>query len=246
MALGGPAGARAGPPFLADDPEPVEYKHWETYAFSTLDRAKDGSVLNTPACEINRGLLPDLQAHLVVPMTLFLPTGGPRAYGLGDTEFGLKYRFIQEKENVPMVGTFPMIEVPTGDADRGLGNGRPWAKFPIWAQKGWGKWTTYGGGGYAYNPAPGERSNFFGGWLLQRELTEKLTLGGEIFAHTPDHDGGRTTALCNFGGFYKFTEGCQLLFSVGHSLTGDQHLIAYVGLYWTWGPKEESADAAKP
>ncbi|MCX5682833.1 MAG: transporter [Planctomycetota bacterium] len=231
--------AQAGPPFLTDDPQPVDFQHWEAYLFSTLNKAHDGSTLQTPAMEINYGLLPDLQAHLVTPMTLSLPTGGSRQYGLGDAEFGLKYRFIQEKDNVPMVGIFPMIEVPTGDADRGLGNGRPWARLPLWIQKSWGKWTTYGGCGYAYNTTPGQRSNLFGGWLVQRQITDKLILGSEIFAHGPDHDGGRATALYNVGGFYNFTENFQLLFTVGHSLTGDTGLIAYVGLYWTWGPKEK-------
>ncbi len=27
----------AGPPFLTDDPEPVPFKHWEFYVFSTVD-----------------------------------------------------------------------------------------------------------------------------------------------------------------------------------------------------------------
>jgi hypothetical protein len=134
-----------------------------------------------------------------------------------------------------------MIESPTGDAGRGLGNGRTWARLPVWLQWDLGPWTTYGGGGYAINTAPGQRSNFFGGWLLQREITKQLILGGEIFAHGPDHDGGRTTVLYNLGGFYKFTEDFQLLFTVGHGLAGDPHLIAYVGLYWTWGPKEKAA-----
>ena len=29
-----------GPPFMTDDPEPVEYKHSEFYIFSTMDKTK--------------------------------------------------------------------------------------------------------------------------------------------------------------------------------------------------------------
>ncbi len=32
----------AGPPFLTDDPEPVPFKHWEFYLFSTVDAARKG------------------------------------------------------------------------------------------------------------------------------------------------------------------------------------------------------------
>ena len=29
----------AGPPFLTDDPEPVDYQHWEAYLFTLGDHA---------------------------------------------------------------------------------------------------------------------------------------------------------------------------------------------------------------
>ena len=125
-------------------------------------------------------------------------------------EFGLKYRFIQETDYRPMVGVFPLLEIPTGDANRGLGNGRAWGKFPLWLQKSWGPWTTYGGGGYAINPAPEQRNYSFGGWLLQRDFGERLTLGGEIFAQGKSSDEIRSFAVFNLGGFFKITPNFQL------------------------------------
>ena len=47
-----------------------------------------------------------------------------------------------------MIGTFNMIEAPTGNADRGLGVGATWYRLPVWMQKDWNHWTTYGGGGF--------------------------------------------------------------------------------------------------
>ena len=226
--------ASGGPPFLTDDPEPVEFGHSEFYLFSTLDKAKDNTTVQSPAFEFNHGIAPDTQAHIVFPFTTFAPDDGPAAYGPGDMELGLKYRFIQEKDDFPQVGIFPMLEVSTGDADRGLGNGRTWAKFPVWAQKSWGPWTTYGGGGYAINEAPGQRDYLFGGWLLQRDFDEHLTLGGEIFSQGRTADTSRATTFANFGGFYNFTKNFSFLFSVGHSIAGESHLISYLGLYWTW------------
>ena len=46
-----------------------------------------------------------------------------------------------------MIGTFTMFEIPTGSAARGLGVGKTWYKVPLWVQKSFGPWTTYGGGG---------------------------------------------------------------------------------------------------
>jgi len=232
------APATAGPPFLTDDPEPVDYRHWEFYVFSTTDKGNTAEEVQAPAFELNYGFAPNFMAHLVVPFAASLESGAPDTYGVGDMELGIKWRFVQETAKTPMVGAFPLLEVPTGDADRGLGNGRAWAKFPIWLQKTWGKedhqWTTYGGGGYALNTAPGQRSYPFAGWLLQKDLSEKLTLGGELFAQGSTEDGGQSTLVANVGGYYNFTKDFCLLFSAGHSLAGEQHLVAYLGLYWTW------------
>ena len=35
LALCKPELAQAGPPFMTDDPEPVDYQHYEFYTFST-------------------------------------------------------------------------------------------------------------------------------------------------------------------------------------------------------------------
>jgi hypothetical protein len=133
-----------------------------------------------------------------------------------------------------MIGTFPLLEVPTGDAGRGLGNGKTWAKLPLWAQKSWGKWTACGGGGLAINTAPGQRSYPFGGLLMQRQITDQLTLGGELFTQGKTADDGKATAIANFGGYYNVTKNFSLLFTAGHSVAGERHLVSYLGFYWTW------------
>ena len=232
------AAACAGPPFLTDDPEPVPFQQGESYLFSTLDRSRDGAQLQAPAFEINYGFASNFQAHAVFPFTAALPRTGSRAYGAGDTELGVKYRFLQEGDACPMAGIFPMLELPTGDEDRGLGNGRAWVKLPLWLQKSWGpegrQWATYGGGGYACNTAPGQRNYPFAGWLLQKELGEVLTLGGELFVQGRDAGNEGAFAIANAGGSCRLAENLSLLFSVGHTIAGARHLIGYAGLYRTW------------
>jgi hypothetical protein len=227
--------ALAGPPFLTDDPEPVDYGHWEFYLFSTLDKnIIDEKVdVNAPALEFNYGALPNIQLHLIVPYALSLPMAGPSNNGIGDIETGIKYRFIQETNNMPQVGIFPLFELPTGNANRNLGNGKLWMKLPIWIQKSWESWTSYGGAGYVINPAKDMRDYPYAGWLLQKKLNEKLTLGGEVFSQEASSINNRSFTVLNAGGFYNFTNNFSLLFSAGHSIIGEQHMIAYVGLLWT-------------
>ncbi len=224
----------AGPPFLTDDPEPVDYQHWEAYLFTLGQFSRSSYDIEGPAVEMNYGVLPNTQLHLIVPMTSVGGGGVPAAIGLGDTELGIKYRFVQETNGWPQIGIFPFFELPTGDAGRGLGNGRTWFQLPLWLQKSYGPWTTYGGGGEVLNSAPGQRNHPYGGWLLQRDFGPHLTLGGELFAQDKDTDEDRGFAALNFGGSINYNEHLSLLFSAGHSFAGDEHTLWYFAFYSTW------------
>jgi hypothetical protein len=214
-----PNSAIAGPPFRTDDPEPVDYKHWEFYTFASgTHKGGDTSGVG-PAFEFNYGLIPNGQLHIVAPAAFDSPAGGPTLFGYGDTEIGFKYRFIEEEKDGfrPQVGTFPIVELPTGNQNTGLGAGHVRAFLPLWVQKSFGEWTTYGGGGYWINQDDrlGDKNYWFFGWLLQRKVTERLTLGGEIFHQTADNVAGVESTGFNFGGIYDFDEHNHLLFSAG-------------------------------
>ncbi|MGH9583061.1 MAG: hypothetical protein ACRD4O_09020 [Bryobacteraceae bacterium] len=248
--------ALAGPPFQTDDPEPVELHHYEFYIFGLVDGTPVETDPTGPAVEFNWGAAPNLQIHAILPFgailpsnnPAFLPAGaGPSAYGLTDMELGAKYRFVSETKYRPMIGTFTMIEVPTGSYAKGLGVGKVWYKLPIWIQKKWGPWTTYGGAGYQIVFQTGYRNFPFGGWLIQRDIGKKLTLGTEVFSHgaeglaTPQT---KPSTMVDFGGYYYFRNpGFQLLFCYGHSVAGQTENYGYLGLYWTWGSKRDKAAA---
>ena len=214
-----PVSATAGPPFRTDDPEPVDYKHWEFYSFSTGTRISGVTSGILPGFEFNYGLIPNGQLHIVAVTAFDRPAGNPTHFGYGDTEVGFKYRFIEEDKDGarPQIGIFPLVELPTGNQDRGLGAGHVRVFLPLWVQKSFGEWTTYGGGGYWINQDEhlGDKNYWFFGWLLQRKITEHLTLGGEIFHQTADTIDGVDSTGFNFGGIYDFDEHNHLLFSAG-------------------------------
>jgi hypothetical protein len=244
----------AGPPFETDDPEPVELGHYEFYVFSGTDGTPVEKDPIGPSFEFNWGALPNTQFHAIVSFGAIIPSNNPgyapagegaTAYGLLDTELGVKYRFISETDNRPEIGAFPMIELPTGSYSRGLGVGKTWYKLPIWIQKDWDPWTTYGGGGYEVVPQVGYKNFLYAGWLLQRDLGERWTLGGELWYHGAE---GLATAqirpatMFDFGGYYYLRKpGFQLLFALGHTVVGQSETYAYLGLYWTWGEGAETS-----
>ena len=234
-------GAIAGPPFLTDDPEPVELGHYEFYAFTMGSGAKGGTFAFLPAFEANYGVIPNGQVHIIAPLAVDANTGGPTNYGSGDTELGFKYRFIDEEKDGsrPQVGLYPLLELPTGDQSRGLGEGHLHAFLPIWIQKGFGDWTTYGGGGYWFNQDSqfGDKDYWFFGWLLQRKITDKLTIGGEIFHQTSPNIAIPETTGFNIGAIYDFDEHNHFLVSTGRAVentNATNQFSWYLGYQLTW------------
>ena len=106
------------------------------------------------------------------------------------------------------MATFPQINLPTGNQPRGLGAGHTSYFLPFWLQKGFGDWTTYGGGGYWFNQDEtfGEKHYWFFGWLLERKITEKLVIAGEVFFQTAPNVADKDSTEFNIGGIYDFDD----------------------------------------
>ncbi len=237
-----PALAWAGPPFFTDDPVPVDTGHWEVYGFSNRIDAEDDTNGILAGVEVNYGVAPDTQLHVIVPLAFDAPPGGGLNVGAGDVELGVKYRLFNPERgprsarNWPQIAIFPLIEVPTGKASADLGAGYVRAFLPLWLEKDFGDWTTYGGGGYWINPGPGNCNYWFAGWLLQKRLTKRLSLGGELFYQTHDETDGRDGGGFNVGVTYDFTEHYHLLLSAGRGLINPHanQFSYYIGLQHTF------------
>ena len=236
--LAAPPLALAGPPFATDDPDPVEYQHWEVYLGSQYGHRADGAGGTLPHLEVNYGLVPNLQLHLIAPAAFAASSGASRHYGYGDAELGAKYRFLAEADGRPEVGVFPLVELPTGDATRGLGSGHTEAFLPVWLQKTFGAWTTYGGGGYWINPGAGNRNWWFTGWLIQKKVWPNLTVGAEVFHETAQRIGAGSDTKANLGVVWDLDETRHVLASVGPTIQGPTGYQAYLALQFTFGPKK--------
>jgi hypothetical protein len=222
----------AGPPFDTDDPETVRYKHWEYY-ISSINTHQFGVWSGTsPHLEFNYGLVPDVQLHLLLPVNYNYAPGRGAHFGYGDTEAGIKYRFIQETDNSPQIGVFPIIEIPT-IRNNEFSNGKAKIYLPVWAQKSWNKLTTYGGVGYWINPGKDNKNWIFTGWEIQYDISQALTLGGEVYFHSADTKNSKSGTAFNLGGSVNPNDKFHIIFSFGHNLTSDRLFSSYLGLLWT-------------
>jgi len=225
--------AIAGPPFRTDDPIPVGFRHGEIYSFSAA--VADASGINGigPAFEFNYGPLRNVQLHIVLPLAFSKPRSGPMETGYGDTELGVKYRFVEQTDDLPDIATFPFVEVPTGNATRGLGNGKVQIYLPVWLQKDVGNWTVYGGGGYWINRGVGNRNWNFSGVLVQYNFSNNFYLGAELFHQTASTDSAPRITGLHIGGGVPVGNDSQVMFSAdpGNGITSYKHFAYYIGYY---------------
>jgi hypothetical protein len=228
--------AHAGPPFVTDDPEPVDYHNWEFYVASMHSKYGGDWSGTAPHIEVNYGAVPDLQLHLIAPMAYDSPPpGGGGHYGFGDLELGTKYRFVHETNGWPQIGIFPLLELPTGSEHENLGNGHLQAYLPLWLQKSWGTWTAYGGGGYGINSLSGKENWGFVGAVLQKQIFHNVALGAEVYHQTLyETDFPNVGTAFNIGTVIDFNDHNHLLFSAGHSIDGPIGFQCYVAYQFTF------------
>jgi hypothetical protein len=234
---------QAGPPFFTDDPEPVELHHWEIN-FGTMDFHSSGDWNGFgPLLEVNYGAIEDVQLHIIAPFAYDKPSGEHGHYGYGDTELGIKYRFLHLEDKGFSAGLFPLVELPTGNHDQGLGNGKTQLFIPLWLQQEWGKWTTYGGGGYWFNPGYDNNRNYwFMGWELQRKITDAFTVGAEIYHTTSQTEGESSQTNVGLGIIWDLSETYHIIASAGHSVQGPSEFQGYFALQITLGPEEKKSE----
>ena len=238
LLLWAPLPLRAGPPYVTDDPEPVALRHGELYLGSQLAHDDEGWSGTLPHVEANYGAAPDLQLHIIAPLSFTRPPGGAFAYANGNVEIGAKYRLVAETDSRPQIGVFPLVETPTGDRAKGLGDANTPVFLPIWLQKTLGKWQSYGGGGSWFNPGTGNRDYLQLAWQAQYNVDERWSPGAEIFYLTPRTDDGSARVSFNAGLVVNLTGRHHLLASIGRDLRGPTLTQTYLAYQLTFGPRE--------
>jgi hypothetical protein len=226
---------RAGPPFVTDDPEPVEYQHWELYLASIQSHSSGDWSGTAPHVELNYGAAPDLQLHVIAPLAYDSPSPGASHYGFGDLELGFKYRFVHETNWIPQAGVFPIVQAPLGSTRDNLGTGNFQVYLPVWLQKSWGSWTAYGGGGYGINSFSGNGNWGFVGGLLQKQIFKNVVVGAEVYHQTEfQADFPNVGTAFNVGTIVDFGEHHHLLFSAGRSIDGPVAFQCYIAYQLTF------------
>ena len=209
--------AYAGPPYVSDDPEPTDYRHFEIYTFNSGTSTRNGTDSET-GIDVNYGGAPDLQLTATLPLGFSFPTGDNTQFGLSNVELAAKYRFLHQATFGWDVAVFPRVFLPS--ASNVVGDRNASLLLPVWAQRDLGNgWTTFGGGGCQLYPGAPSQNFCEAGWVLTRQVTSNLQIGAELFHQTANSVAPATTSL-GIGAVYDVNKTFHLL---GYVRTGLQN-----------------------
>jgi len=226
--------AKAQLPFYTDDADttPKGKVHLEiSNEHDWLQQSSlPGTRQNTSVFSLNYGLTNRIELGVNAPFIKIFnePTSTlENPAGIGDTQFGVKVRLLDEREGskMPAVSAVFYVEAPTGSTRKQLGSGLVDYWFYGVLQKSLTRRTTArlnGGVLLAGNDSTGligiEQTRgqvFTANASLVRNFTPRLRLGAELFGGvTNNFNLSRGQLEAQFGGGYAFAERCEFTFGV--------------------------------
>ncbi len=199
--------AAAGPPFVSDDPEPTDFRHFEIYAFNAGTTTLAETAGQT-GIDFNYGALPDLQVTIVLPAGFQRPADGDLEFGLSNIQFAAKYRFLHQESFGLDVSFFPRLFMPAGTSP--VGNTNASFFLPLWLQRDWGNWSLFGGGGCSIS-TDGGQDFCQAGAVLNRQVWQHLQLGVEVAYQSGTSEGALPTTAIGLGARYDLDKHAHLL-----------------------------------
>jgi hypothetical protein len=212
-----PALVCAGPPYVTDDPEPTDSRHYEIYLFGQGSGGRSGAS-SAYGIDFNYGAGDDLQLTAAVPFVFERPTGEASARGIGNIELAAKYRFAHKADIGWDIAVFPRLFLPS--SSDAVGEKHFSLLIPVWFQHDWDdeRWSTFGGGGCVINRGGDSKDFCLAGWAVTHQLSSKLQLGVELVHQSADVRGGHASTQAGFGAKYDINDTLHLLAYAGPSL----------------------------
>jgi hypothetical protein len=132
---------------------------------------------------------------------------------------GLKYRLLDESPALPAVGGVVTVRLPTGDAERGLGEDDVDVTVLGVVGKRVASFIVHGNVGYRFVTADRRLDAWIVSASVEYVLSERLALVGEALGFLPAHVSENATARWRAGITYSVRDNVKLDAAVGHGLT---------------------------
>lgn len=227
--------AMGSPPLNTDDPDTPGDRHWEINVGLSTERRPGERASELPLIDLNYGVGDRVQLKFEVPYLHLSEEGGSSESAVGNSEFGVKWRFYDAGEKGPAVSVYPQLEfnTPGSSAERlGLAERGSAFKVPFQFQQDVGPATIVAQAGVEFR-AGDER--WFYGVSAGHHFTDKVEVAAELFGDAPSglH---RSMLAANLGVSVELSEKTSVMFSVGRELHNHAEekatFLGYVGVQW--------------
>ena len=203
----------AGPPYTLDDAFILDPGQGELIPYFDVV-LMPGHDAGEAGFDTNWGLFDGFQLGVIVPLHKF--EAGQDRVELGDVLLHAKFSLTSGGNGVPGLAMGPILAIPTAS------NGREklGLDVPLHATIQSGEWEFDLGAGYRFQADVDGGSLPFGGFVVQRPLSDRFSLGVEFYAEGGGA-GGKALAMAGPGFSWAISDRITLV-GVGHAILANR------------------------
>ncbi len=224
------------PPLQTEDTDTPGPNNWEINIGLDSELAGSERTLEAPTLDVNYGVGERLQFTYGVPYVWAKheqadPSGAMRIvdeHGVGDSTFGVKYRFYDNKDTGLSFAIYPQLEFRTPGANPAVSDHATSFRLPLAVTKEFEQFSI--GANIGIDVSAGER-RYFASFGAGRRLTDHVAVMGEIVG-TNLNATDEKHVLLNFGIRRKISDTQSLSASLGRDVYsgGDERERTYFTL----------------
>lgn len=237
--------AQGGPPYYTNDPGTPGNFNWEINLGYMPFFYSNQSVSHTPDVDINFGVGKRIQLTYENAWLRVQNPGSETKFGLGQSNFGVKWRFYDAGESHLAISTFPQffLNNPNDAVRRGITPQSEGFLLPIEFSKRFGPLGVNYEFGYEFShKGP---NTFLSGLVLGHDFTSKFEMDMEFYSQGAFHPSAYQPTI-GLGARYRIHKPVILLLMSGRSLEptrpNQSYFVGYFGLQFLLPPKSYDAE----
>jgi hypothetical protein len=242
------AQAQGGPPLITDDPDTPGPGYWEINIPMIMESSPEGRHFDAPFPDINYGVGKRIQLKFEMPWVTLDQPGQPIRTGIGNSNSGVKWRFLGQEEKVVSWSIYPQLEMNSSESSAAKGLVERHAQFflptEVTVQK--GRFEINGEVGRIF--IRGGKDGWAAGVTTEIEIGPRLELLGEL--HAKKEGELPTSDIVDVGARTAISEKIWLLGAVGTGVNGGSeervHLRIYAGVQFNLPKQYHSGQSPAP
>jgi hypothetical protein len=237
--------AQGGPPYYTNDPGTPGHLNWEINLGYMPFYYSNRSVSHTPDLDINFGVGDRVQLTYENAWLRVQNPSSQAKFGLGQSNFGVKWRFYDAGESGLKISTFPQgfVNNPDHAVRRGITPATQGFLLPFEFSRKFGPADVDYELGYQFNHKGPD--SWLTGLVVGHNFTSKFEMDMELYAQGTFHPSENQPTI-GVGARYKIHRPVILLLMTGRSLEptrpNQSYFVGYFGLQFLLPPRSYKSE----